>query len=114
MSSPRQSPAPLTPVDELARMMREVTPVEGDEDQDSGGGQQTSSPSGGTVSSTNREEDGVLPSSGPQRSNEQHAARRRADRLNLLPYQKEAVHELIKVDAPALLYTILLIQKQSS
>lgn len=109
MSSPyrqSRSPAPLSPADELARMMREVTPLD-DEDADivsTGGGQQMSSPSRGTESV----ELGVSSSFGPMRSIEQRAARRLADRLNLFPYQKEALNELVKV-VPALFYIILLI-----
>jgi hypothetical protein len=105
MSSPlrqSRSPAPLTPADELLRMMREVTPLEDDEGSASGG-RQMSSPSRGTASS--QAEDVFSPSSaGPMRSIEQRAARRLADRLNLHPYQKEALNELVKV-IPSLLCT---------
>lgn len=115
MSSPspdRQSPAPLSAAEELSRMMREVTPLGDDEGinidlASTSGGQQMSSPSHGAVSSA----DGVSPlfgPSGPMRSIEQRAARRLADRLNLFPYQKDALNELVKV-VSVLLYTILLI-----
>ena len=120
MSSPphrqSRSPAPqaLTVADELARMMREVTPLEDDEGANPANtscvsGSQTSSPSNhGTDSPESPDSDGpgVSPSSGPMRSIEQRAARRLADRLNLFPYQKDALNELVKVLVPVLLYAI--------
>lgn len=93
--SPQQAPAPLTPEEELARMMREVTPPPNDdlEDEHIGrGGQQTLS----SPSCVTSEADGITPSSGPVQSNEQ-AAQRLAERLNLFPYQRDALNELVKV-----------------
>src|SRR5271163_1675288 len=104
MSSPssrQQTLAPLTQADELESMMREVTPPFDEDDLVSESGQQTTSPSHGAVASSNGEAngevDGISPSSGPLRSNEQCAAQRVADRLNLFPYQKEALDRLVKV-----------------
>jgi len=97
-TGPQESSAPLTTAEELTQMMRQVSPVDSDEDDDpfGGGGCQpevSSSPNLGTTTSVD-----VTPSSGPLRSNEQRAARRLADRLGLYPYQKEALKELVKVD----------------
>jgi hypothetical protein len=103
MSSPsphQQSPA-FTAEEELAQMMRQVTPLDEDENNEDpfiGGGQQaSSSPTHGTSTSFDVEADGMTPSSGPLRSNEQCVARRLADRLKLFPYQKEALNALVKV-----------------
>lgn len=100
--SPSQQPealVPLTPEEELARMMRQVTPSLDDdfEDEHTGGGgqQRLSSPSGATSGVS--EADGISPSSGLFRSNELRAARRLAERLNLFPYQRDALNELVKV-----------------
>ena len=79
-------------------MMRQVSPVDNDEDDDPfGGGGCLVLSSPNTASGTTTSVD-VTPSSGPLRSNEQHAARRLADRLGLFPYKKEALKELVKVD----------------
>lgn len=104
-----QSPPLLTAAEELACMMREVTPLEDDEGThpiSASSSQRMSSPTYGTVSSA----DGAPPSSGPMRFIEQCAARRLADQLNLFPYQKDALAELTKV-VPALLFAILLNMK---
>ena len=103
MSSPhQQSPTPLTPADELARMMREITPESDNDDNNAaqGGGPslRSSSPGCATDASNIDETEGIPPSSGPVRSNEQRAARRLADKLGLMPYQKDALGELVKVD----------------
>ncbi|KAF8816243.1 hypothetical protein BYT27DRAFT_7248550 [Phlegmacium glaucopus] len=98
---PQELSAPLTTAEELTQMIRQVSPVDNDEDDDPfGGGSRliSFSPNPGTTTSVNREADGITPSSGPLRSNEHRAARRLADRLGLFPYQKEALKELIKVD----------------
>jgi hypothetical protein len=117
MSSPAPSQG-LTAEEELSQMMRQVTPVDVDDDNDlfGGGGQRIlSSPTPGTATPIDRESDGIAPSSGPLRSNEQRAARRLADRLNLLPYQKEALKDFVKVDIDVALFSILpLMNKQPS
>jgi hypothetical protein len=76
-------------------MMREVTPPFDDlEDEHVGRGSQptSSSPSRATF-----EAGGINPSSGPVRSNELRAARRLAEKLNLFPYQRDALNELVRV-----------------
>ena len=112
MSSPGplcpQSSVPLTAAEELALMMREVTPeLDSDfNDLASGGGQRPSSPSRDAdffTINNGRETEGISPSSGPMRSNEEHAARRLADRLGLFPYQKDALTGLARVDVATIL-----------
>jgi len=101
LPSPRQQSPAFSTEEELAQMMRQVTPLDDEENNDDpfiGGGQQaSSSPTHGTATSVDAEADGMTPSSGTLRSNEQCVARRLADRLNLFPYQKEALNALVKV-----------------
>jgi hypothetical protein len=100
MSSPspsgfQESTASLTTAEELTQMMRQVSPVDNNEDDDPFGGgshQVSSSPNSGTTLVD------VTPSSGPLRSNEQRAARWLADRFGLFPYQKEALKKFVKID----------------
>jgi len=75
-SGPQESSAPLTAAEELTQMMREVSPdVDIDDDPfGGGGGQISSSPNTGTATSVDGEADGIAPSFGPLRSNEQRAA----------------------------------------
>ena len=81
-------------------MMREISPnVDIDDDPfGRGGGKILSSLNTGTATSVDGEADGIAPSFGLLWSNEQRAARRLADKLNLFSYQKEALKELVKVD----------------
>jgi hypothetical protein len=99
--SPQQAPAPLTPEEELANMMREVTPPLDDDLEDErvgrGSQQTSSSPSRATF-----EAGGINPSSEPVRSNELRAARRLAEKLNLFPYQRDALNELVRVYSESL------------
>src|ERR1700678_830013 len=100
LPSPRQQSPAFSTEEELAQMMRQVTPLDDEENNDDpfiGGQQASSSPTHGTATSVDAEADGMTPSSGPLRSNEQRVARWLADRLNLFPYQKEALNTLVKV-----------------
>ena len=75
-SGPQESSAPLTAAEELTQMMREIF-LDVDIDDDPfgrGGGQISSSLNTGTATSVDGEADGVAPSFGPLRSNEQRAA----------------------------------------
>jgi hypothetical protein len=95
LSGPQELSASLTTAEELTQIMRQVSLVDNNEDDDpfSGGGHQVSSSPNSDTTSVN-----VTPSSGPLRSNKQRAARQLADRLGLFPYQKEALKKLVKVD----------------
>ena len=114
---PGQAQVVVSPEDELARMMRQVTPMPDDDLEDGpvdeDGQQSFTSPS--TSFSFSEASDGLqVPQlSGPIRSNEQRVARRLADRLNLFPYQKDAVKELVNVYIQFFLCDLLLMKFHS-
>jgi hypothetical protein len=99
-SSPNRSSTPLqlTADEELEAFMREPTPMLlGDEH---GVGEEEQQGSTGPAASPGfdfSDSVGIDPSSGPVRSNEHCMARQLAVKVNLRPYQKEALDHLVKV-----------------
>jgi hypothetical protein len=100
-ASPNRSSTPLqlTADEELEAFMREPTPMllEGDEHRVGEEEQQGSTGPAASPGFDFSDSVGIDPSSGPVRSNEHRMARQLAVKVNLRPYQKEALDHLVKV-----------------
>jgi len=106
LSSPNRSstPSQLTADEELEAFMREPTPMltEGVESEEEGQqGSLTSGTSGFDFCNPN----GINPSSGPVRSNEQRLAHQLALRMNLHSYQRDTLDQLVVVCPRSLFLT---------